>query len=254
MDPRTEIATAWQDAGTDELTLPTGTAARVMLPGPGALARHELTPSVLRGIVGRMTGKLEHAGMSDEDWQRWERAIAELVADAVIAVRPPGHEDFAEHRIEPDDKVPPVDRDALAAIVLRLESPAQVDVRSRVALGGQPSAAAGAAWARAAHGTLPAWQGFVASDEGLRCGLAARTWGTRPSTMLGIVDPVVAYAIDEALALRLILLSKTKSKRDPLPAEFYEQPGFIPYDQAIAEDVARDHLARLQAEGKVRAH
>ena len=254
MDPRDELASAWEEAGTDTVLLPTGTEVRVMLPGPGAMARLELTPAALRGIVGRMTGDLAHGGMSDADWERWRAAIRELVADAVTAVRPPGREGFTPHRVEPTDKVPPIDEDALTALVLRLEAPAQVDARSRLALGGQPAVVAGAVWARAAHSTLPAWQDFVASDEGLRCALSARTWGTRPSALLGITEPVVAYAVDEALALRLVFVRKPKATKDPLPPEFYEQVGRVPHDDAIAADVARDHLEQLAAEGRVRTH
>lgn len=257
MDPRDEVATAWQEAGTDQVVLPTGTEAQLLLPGPGAMARLELTPSALRGIVGRLTGDLEHAGMSDEDWQRWRGAIRSLIADAVVAIRLPGGDDFRAHRIEPDDRVPPIDEDALTALVLRLESPAQVNARSLVAMGGQPAAMAGATWARAAHGTLPAWESFIASDEGLRCAISARTWATRPSQLLGIAEPVVAYAVDEALALRLTLLQRrpaAASRKDPLPPEYYERTGRVPFDTAVAEDVARAHLEQLAAEGRLREH
>lgn len=254
MDPRDQVATAWQEAGTDQVMLPTGTEARVMLPGPGAMARLELTPGALRGIVGRLTGKLEHGGMSADDWQRWRGAIRELIAEAVTAVRIPGGEDFAPHRVDPDDRIPPIDEDALTTLVLRLESPAQVDARSRVAHGGQPAAVAGATWARAAHSTLPAWEPFIGSDEGLRCALSARTWGTRPSILLGITEPVVAYAVDEALALRLLLQQRTSRSKDPLPPEFYEDTGRVPYDADVAADVARAHLEQLAAEGRVRTH
>ena len=34
-------------------------------------------------------------------------------------------------------------------------------------------------------------------------GLTGRTFGRLPSELLGVVDPVVAYAVDEAVALRL---------------------------------------------------
>lgn len=34
-------------------------------------------------------------------------------------------------------------------------------------------------------------------------GLTAKTFGARPSELLGLSDPVVAYAVDEAVAIRL---------------------------------------------------
>lgn len=35
--------------------------------------------------------------------------------------------------------------------------------------------------------------------------MTARMWGTRPSRLLAMEDDVVAYALDEALALRIAL-------------------------------------------------
>ena len=43
----------------------------------------------------------------------------------------------------------------------------------------------------------------MASPQGELLAHTARTWGQRPSAMLGLTDPVVAYALDEALALVL---------------------------------------------------
>ena len=247
-----EVLAAWAAAGTDTVTLPTGTEVQLMLPGPGALARRGMTPGVLRGIVSRLSGDVARAGMTDQDWATWEAEIRELIADAVVAIRPPGRDDFTEHRITPEAKIPPVDEDSLVAMVLRFESPAQVTVRSRAVLAGQPARGAAAAWARTAHATLPAWEAFVDSDEGYLCAISARTWGTRPSELLGIGDPVVGYAVDEALAIRLVLGKDSARKdRQPLPAEAYEQVGRIPHDPAIAEEVAAWHVQLLRAEGRL---
>jgi hypothetical protein len=43
----------------------------------------------------------------------------------------------------------------------------------------------------------------VASPEALRVARTASRWGTRPSRMLGLVDDVTAFALDEALDMRL---------------------------------------------------
>lgn len=249
MDPREEVASAWSEAGTETVLLPTGTEVRIMLPGPGSLARHGVTPGTLREIAARRTGKVEHAGVSDADWTAWEASIRQLLAEAVVAIRPPGREAFAEHTIHPDDRIPGADEDALVALVLHLESPAQVDLKSRAVLSGQPARAGGTAWVRTAHRTLPAWISFVESHEGLLCALTARTFGQRPSVLLGIDDPVVAYAVDEALAMRLLL--PRSARKEPLPIDVYESVA-AGHDDDVARQVAEAHVARLQAEGRLR--
>jgi hypothetical protein len=248
-------AASWQALGTDEVTLPTGACVRLLLPGPGALARHGVTPQTLATWAEGLTGQLRHGGLSEEEWQRWEGAIRLLICDAVLKLRLPSGEfeepgkflgrdggpliveDFIERRI------PPIDVDALTQLVLRLEAPARIDLASRVALGGMPVAEVARAWVRTEHMALPGWMGFMKSDEGLRCAISARTWGTRPSTLLGIPDPVVAYAVDEALAMRLATLGM--KRRPALPED-------VPaYDPAIARESEESHLAQLRAEGRL---
>jgi len=70
---------------------------------------------------------------------------------------------------------------------------------------------------------------FVAGSTATLVGLTAKTFGTRPSVLLGVPDPVVAYALDEAIALRL-LFDEQRARQDPskgsIPAgQRYEQPG-----------------------------
>ena len=46
---------------------------------------------------------------------------------------------------------------------------------------------------------------FVGSERGLLLGLQARMWGQRPSALVGLSDePVVAFALDEALFYRVM--------------------------------------------------
>lgn len=45
---------------------------------------------------------------------------------------------------------------------------------------------------------------FVTSTEGLMAALTAAKWHTTPSRLLHVRDGVVSYALDEALALRLV--------------------------------------------------
>lgn len=247
MTAHPDAATDWQAAGTITVLLPTGTEIRGMLPGSGSLARRGITPGILRDIASRLTGEAGQGGMSDEDWATWEDKVRDVIAEFVTAIRPPGHDEFSEHRIEPEHRVPPIDLDALIAIALRFESPAQVDARSRVALKGQPATSAASLWARTAHATLPAWSEFIESGEGLLCAISARTWGCRPSALLGIDDPVVAYAVDEALSLRLLYLNRGKRK-GPHADEFYESVQ-VPYDPDLHARSQAARIAELKAEG-----
>ena len=49
---------------------------------------------------------------------------------------------------------------------------------------------------------------FVASERALSLALTARTFGVSPSrTYLGLDDPVLVAAVDEALAMRLMALA-----------------------------------------------
>lgn len=255
-EPRDDVLAAWQAAGTDELMLPTGTEVRVMLPGPGAMARHGLTPGALRGIVGRLTGEINQGGMSDDDWAAWEASVNILICDTVIEVRPPGRELFEAWTIRPADlaerRLPPVDHDALVTLVMRLDSADRIDARSRAALSGTPAMAAARARARHVVATLPDWMSFVESDEGMLCALTARTFGQRPSALLNIADPVIGYAVDEALMLRLALTKP--DRQQPLTTSAYERPEIEPYDPAVAAAVQDAHLERLRAEGKLRTH
>lgn len=70
----------------------------------------------------------------------------------------------------------------------------------------------------------------------------ARAFGTSPSARLGVLDPVEAYLLDEALALRLVL----KHDRPDLPDELR-----VEHDPLVAAEIADWHMARLREEGRV---
>lgn len=72
--------------------------------------------------------------------------------------------------------------------------------------------------------------GFVRSPGALMLGLTAQTFGQSPAKdYLGIGDPVVAYALDEAIALRLLFDRQPKrALRGSIPAgQVYEQAGMV---------------------------
>jgi hypothetical protein len=55
----------------------------------------------------------------------------------------------------------------------------------------------------------------VGSERALSLALTARTFGQRPSDLIGVPDPVVALVVDEALALRLMGAGEDESGPDP---------------------------------------
>lgn len=71
---------------------------------------------------------------------------------------------------------------------------------------------------------------FVDGTEALILGMTAKTFATRPSLLLGVGDPVVAYALDESIAMRLIYEERraqdgARSKPGLLPpGQRYETP------------------------------
>ena len=69
----------------------------------------------------------------------------------------------------------------------------------------------------------------MASPEALRVATTAETWATRPSQMLGLVDDVTAFAVDEALAMRLqverLRLANEKRRGEPPPGEVWADRG-----------------------------
>lgn len=68
--------------------------------------------------------------------------------------------------------------------------------------------------------------GFVASPAAISIGLTAKMFGQRPSSLLDVHDPVVALALDEAVALRLTYAEQaqrsSKAKGDIPPGQRYE--------------------------------
>lgn len=83
----------------------------------------------------------------------------------------------------------------------------------------------------------------------------ARTWGTRPSELLGLTEPLVALLIDDALALRLAQQQREDGAQPradaPLPPGMrYERASDI--DQPLY-DAARANARRLAFEAKLRS-
>jgi hypothetical protein len=73
---------------------------------------------------------------------------------------------------------------------------------------------------------------FVTGQASVSLALTAKTWGVRPSSLIGVTDPVVALALDEALAVRLYQQAASQpapgaSSYQPaarLPWATYEEP------------------------------
>ena len=89
----------------------------------------------------------------------------------------------------------------------------------------------------------PPGSGFVESEQAWLTALTAAAFGPSPSVRFGIVDPVEAYLLDEALAIRLRLGT---DQRDALPPEMR-----VEEDPVLAAEIADWHMARLREEGRV---
>lgn len=79
-----------------------------------------------------------------------------------------------------------------------------------------------------------------------------------PAALLGISDPIEAYGVSEALAIRLLLPRMQGKRGEDVPAsESYEGPeqwGVPLYDNARAEENWQRHLELLERERTERIH
>jgi hypothetical protein len=83
----------------------------------------------------------------------------------------------------------------------------------------------------------------VQSDQAVLMAQVAQAFGPSPSVRLGIVDPVEAYLVDEALAIRL---AQGLSNHEEAPAGMR-----VEEDPLVAAEVAEWHMDLLRAEGKI---
>ena len=71
----------------------------------------------------------------------------------------------------------------------------------------------------------------MASPDALLIAQTAKTWGRSPSDYLEVVDPVLRYAVDEAIAMRFAIAQaearKVKGKGALPVGQRYETPGEI---------------------------
>jgi hypothetical protein len=65
----------------------------------------------------------------------------------------------------------------------------------------------------------------VKSDEGLMLALQAGRWHVRPSELAGVSEPLVALALDEALAERLAAAEVEQARRSKNPSHGWIEPG-----------------------------
>jgi hypothetical protein len=65
----------------------------------------------------------------------------------------------------------------------------------------------------------------VTSDEGLMLALQAARWHVRPSSIVQVSEPLVALALDEALAERLAQRELEEARRRKNPSHGYIEPG-----------------------------
>lgn len=107
-------------------------------------------------------------------------------------------------------------------------------------------------WTRIEHGRSKHGIPFVMTDEALRLVLQAETWHRRPSEMIGVSDPVVALALDDALLERLWQVRREQpADTTQLPAGLrYETARDIappPNDPARVQELRNEMLAKYGA-------
>lgn len=140
--PSLDAARAWQAAGADVVMLPSGVEVQLRLPTVAGLAMRGALPAMLTNLALRYAGDgVDVPQLSAEERAKWDALERELVCDAIHGVRPPGFDEFERWRPRPDDlaaqppAIPSVDLESLIGLVLRLQTPVQVDSLSRVAHG-----------------------------------------------------------------------------------------------------------------------
>lgn len=182
-DGQAEGLAAWRAAGTDEVMLPTGTEVRIFRPSLERLAREELLVGTLRlAALREGTSKTPPTEEAKAAWDKSHR----LVAEHLLGFRPPGGEwlptppEIVEGDLSP---LPPVDREALVALMLHARSPRLIDTRSRLALGLVDEKEAGTILSRESDG-IASWAGFRAERAGAAVrddGAGLRTEPERPA-------------------------------------------------------------------------
>jgi hypothetical protein len=136
MGGREAVLEAWQAAGTELTMLPSGVEVRLDLPSLAQLELNGLTSRPLTSLVMN-GGTARHA-----KWRpAWGEEVRELIAEAVVGIRPPGFAEVEPYRLTVEDlaadppKLPRSDLEALGYLVLRLRTPRGEDAVSRNAHG-----------------------------------------------------------------------------------------------------------------------
>lgn len=96
----------------------------------------------------------------------------------------------------------------------------------------------------------------MTSDEGLLAAMQARMWHARPSSLVTISDPVLAYVVDDALMHRLLEAQRSrKPGAETLPpgtrfedARDLDRPL---WDEQRARERAAAFEAKLRREGRI---
>jgi hypothetical protein len=188
---REEALAAWQAAGTDIILLPSGVEARLDIPTLGRMLARGILPGHLRALALKVNSPegVKLASLSEDETRDWDELEQLMIADCVIAIRPPGFKKLTPFRLSPEDvaadppKLPRVDLEALRNIVLRIRTPKQIDALSRLAFGQMTREDATLIVDKEQVNTIVAWATF--RDERRRAGMRAQ----RKSVGKPAVDP-----------------------------------------------------------------
>ncbi len=136
----TDVASAWMQAGTETVMLPSGVQVRWEPTNVTELMLRGIMPGYLRSMAIQFTDQGVNPSELDEaESKRWKEMVSLLIIEGVREVAMPGTDEFEPIRLTPaqvndaDPRMPRVDLEALQHLVLHLRTPLEVNATSRMA-------------------------------------------------------------------------------------------------------------------------
>jgi hypothetical protein len=132
-----DIGSAWMNAGTLAVMLPSGVQVRWEPTSIADLMVRGVLPGYLRSVAAQLYDSSEP--LTDEEQVKWKEMVALLIRTSVREVALPGSDDFEPFHLsaaqvnDDDPRMPRVDLEALQHLALHLRTPREVDATSRVA-------------------------------------------------------------------------------------------------------------------------
>jgi hypothetical protein len=133
-----DVASAWMNAGTSTVMLPSGVQVRWEPTSVADLMVRGVLPGYLRSVAAQLYAD-ESKPLTDDEQAKWKEMVALLIRTSVREVALPGSDEFEPYQLsaaqvnDDDPRMPRVDLEALQHLALHLRTPREVDATSRVA-------------------------------------------------------------------------------------------------------------------------